>query len=771
MKHDNGSSSGAIPHGAPGLGSITDWQGRIEDDRLLRGAGRYTSDGGTPALIAHFLRSPFGHARVDAIDLEPARQVPGVVAAYAAADLAAFLPGDAPLLDTVEEGQGFRRHVPRRPALAHDRVLFAGEALAVVLARTAHAAADGAEAALVNYADLPPAADIVAAASSPALHPGLPDNLGFDWQGGDRKLTDAVFANAAIRVSANVEVPRMHGLPLEPAGAHASYQAETGRWTLVAPTQGAHAFRRELAEAYLQVPLDRVRVVTPDVGGAFGLRIHTLPEHAVLLAAARAVGTDVSWSASRAESMLAEPHSRGLRVAAELALDANGIILALRAVSRCDLGAYVHPGSRSTPTASMLFGLQGPYRMRVISLQVQGYYTNTTPTGPFRGAGQPEGAYVLERMVELAASRCGLDPSELRRRNLLRPSDFPYRTCSGHVVDSGDPAALLERTLAELGPAPEGAGAAVAMYMKMNGMGRSEKAEVEVRQGDGKVLVRIGSQSNGQGHETTFARLAAVRLGIPLDQVEVVQGDTDLVAYGTGTGASSALGTTGPGVQRSADDLLSRARVRASNLLGVKAGELTYTGGTFAAIEGNTNASLREIARDGAGPLIGRSDVGVTLSFTFGCHGCIVGVDPETAEPTVQRYVACDDLGQLVEPVIATGQVHGGIVQGIGQALLEAFRHDGDTAQPVTGTLMDYAVPRATNLPDLRTSFGCTASTNNQLGVRGAGEAGALCSMAVVANATAAALGLADEPLLTAPLTPSRVWAAMQASARRRHGR
>lgn len=758
---DQRTSAAADRPGEPGR-----WRGRTEDERLLTGTGNYTSDDRTPALVAHFLRSPFAHADITAIDLAPTRRMPGVVAAFSATDLAGLIPGDAPVVDAIQEGGGWTRHVPRRPALVRGRTLFAGEAIAVVVARTTHGAADGAEAALVEYADLPAVTGFEAAGTAPPIHPGLPDNLGFRWQGGDPAATDAAFAAAAIRVSAIIEVPRIHGLPLEPTCARASYDSGSGRWTLVAPSQGAHAFRRELAESYLQVPSDRIRVVTPDVGGAFGLRIHALPEHAVLLAATRLVGSDVAWSATRAESMLSEPHSRGLTVSAELALDESGTILALRAVSRCDLGAYVHVGSRSTPTAGMLFGLQGPYRMRTVSVVVQGYYTNTTPTGPFRGAGQPEGTYVLERMIDIAAARHGFDPVALRRRNLLRASDFPYRTCTGHVVDSGDPAALLDRTLADLGPAGAGSSAGIAMYMKVNGMGRSEKAEVEVHREDGKILVRIGSQSNGQGHETTFGRLAASRLDVTPDQVQVVQGDTDAIAHGTGTGASSALGTTGPGVDLSAKDLLRQARELASVHLGVPPDELTYGAGTFAAADGNRHVTLQELALGGS--LVGRSDVGVTLSYTFGCHGCIVSADSDTGGSTIRRYVASDDLGRVLEPVIATGQVHGGVAQGIGQALLETFRHDADTAQPVSGTLMDYAVPRASDLPELLTSFAGTVSTANLLGVRGAGEAGALCSMAAVANATAAALGLAGDSRLAAPMTAARTWEVLRKASRDR---
>ena len=444
----------------------------------------------------------------------------------------------------------------------------------------------------------------------------------------------------------------------------------------------------------------------------------------------------------------------------------------LRATADCALGAYVHPGARATPTASLLFGLQGAYRMPAVSLRVRGWYTNTTPTGPFRGAGQPEGTFVLERLIDAAARRIGLSAAELRARNVLSPADLPYRSVTGHQVD-GSAAAVLRQAEAWLAVQPRETGggrlrcgAGLALYMKVNGMGRQERAEVVATAGSETVTARIGSQANGQGHATTFGAIVAGRLGLPPERVHVVQGDTDMLAFGTGTGASSALGTTGAGVSRSAADLLRRARTEAARLLQADADALDYAAGSFTLRGSNRFVTLWELAGEAGGDLIGRSEVPVSLTFTLGCHACIVGVDPDTGAVEVQRYAAFDDLGPLLQPAIAAGQLHGGVAQGVGQALLEAMRYD-ENGQPVTASLMDYCLPRASDLPALDCRIAQTPSAATDLGVRGAGEAGAVASMAAVVNAAEAALGGAYP--LEAPLTPLAVWRAMQSSDASRH--
>ncbi len=734
---------------------------------MLRGEARYTGEhiaGGV--LHARFVRSAMAHARLVSVGVAVARAMPGVVGVFAAADLDGVLPAVPTALDTIVNRDGSQAGVPPRPALARDRVRFAGEAVALVVATTAAAAADGVEAVSVEYDPLPATVAPGSDGGAP-IHPG--GNLGFDWQGGDAEAAAHGFAGARHVARLRVAIPRILGLPLEPMSALASYDPASARWTLVTPSQGAHAIQRELAAGYLGTQPDRLRVVTPDVGGAFGIRIHALPEQAALLGAARMLGRAVAWQADRSESNLCEPHARDAVVEAELALDAAGRFLALRAWASCALGAYVHPGARSTPTAGLLFGLQGAYRMPAIALSVQGWYTNTTPTGPFRGAGQPEGTFVLERLIDAAADLIGVSPAELRARNVLAAEDFPYRSATGHQIDSGNPAALLRQAAAWLAEQPrdtEGGrlrcGGGLALYMKVNGMGRQERAQVVATAGSDTVVVRIGSQSNGQGHATTFGAIAADRLGLPAGRVQVVQGDTDQVAFGTGTGASSALGTTGTGVARSAADLLRRARASAARLLDADAEALDYAAGSFTLPGSNRFATLADAAAAAGGALAGESDVPVSLTYTLGCHACIVGIDPETGAAHVQRYAGFDDLGPLLQPAIAHGQLHGGIAQGVGQALLEAVRYDA-SGQPVTASLLDYCLPRASDLPTLDCRVAQTPSPATGLGVRGAGEAGAIASMAAVVNAAEAALGAVCR--LDAPLTSLAVWQAIHSSA------
>ena len=740
--------------------------GRTEDGPLLRGTGRYTGEHvGAGMLHARFVRSAMAHARLAAVELADARAVPGVVAVFAAADLDGVLPVLPEALDNVTNRDGSVASVPPRPALARDRVRFAGEAVALVVAATPAAAADGAEAVFVGYEELPATTGLGRDGGAP-IHPG--GNLGFDWQGGDPDATARAFAAAHHVATLRIAVPRILGLPLEPMSAVASYDPAIDRWTLVTPSQGAHAIRRELTAGYLGTAPERLRVITPDVGGAFGIRIHALPEQAALLGAARLLGRPVAWQADRSESNLCEPHARDFLVDAELALDQEGRFLGLRAAAACALGAYVHPGARATPTASLLFGLQGAYRMPAISLSVRGYYTNTTPTGPFRGAGQPEGTFVLERLIDLAARQLGLSAAEVRGRNVLAASDFPYRSASGHHIDSGNAAALLRQAEAWLAVQPRDTdggrlrcGVGLGLYMKVNGMGRQERAEVVAVAGSETVVARIGSQSNGQGHATTFGAIVADRLGLSPDTIRVVQGDTDQVAFGTGTGASSALATTGAGVSRSAADLLRRARDAAASYLEAEDDALDYAAGSFTVRGTNRFVSLQQLAAEAGGELAGRSEVPVSLTFTLGCHACVVGVDPETGTVCVQRYAGFDDLGPLLQPAIARGQLHGGIAQGLGQALLEAVRYD-PSGQPVTASLMDYCLPRASDLPDLECRTAQTPAPATDLGVRGAGEAGAIASMAAIVNAAEAALGGACQ--LEAPLTPLAVWQAIHRS-------
>ncbi len=741
-------------------GTASAWAGRIEDEPLLRGLGRYTGDHDAGALVARFVRSSVAHARITALDLTAAREVEGVVAVLAMADLVDLLPKQPPALDVVTNRDGSVTAVPPRPALAGDRVRFVGEAFALVVAETESAANDAAEAVLVEMEDLAAVSSLEAATDGDALHDACPDNIGFDWLGGDEAATATAIAGADHVVRARLHIPRILGAPLEPFACLASFDPTSDEWTLVTPSQGAHAIRRELADGYLGIPHERLRVVTPDVGGAFGIRIHSLPEQAVLLAAARITGRPVIWRSERTESNLCEPHARDISVEAELALDRHGRFLALRAEALCSLGAYVHPGARATPTASLLFGLQGAYRMPAVSLRMRGLYTNTTPTGPFRGAGQPEGTYVLERLIDRAAHMLGMSPATLRRRNALVTDGGSHKAATGHLIGTVDAAAVLERATAWLDGVPAGngdalAGRGLALYLKVNGMGRQERAVISVDGTSGDVTAFIGSQTNGQGHTTTFAALTAERLGLELGRIRVVQGDTALVAFGTGTGASSALGTTGTGVARSCGDLMAKARAAAAAHLDVAADGLDYEAGSFRFPGTNRFVTLQQLAAERPDGLTGYSEVGVSLTYTVGCHACRIVIDRDTGEIEVLDYAAFDDLGPLLQRRIAEGQIHGGVAQGIGQALQEGVSYD-ESGQPLTATFLDYRLPRAADLPSLAGEIVETPDEGTDLGVRGAGEAGAIASMAAIVNAVDDALGGCAE--LEVPLTPQRVW-------------
>jgi carbon-monoxide dehydrogenase large subunit len=743
---------------------------RVEDDRLLRGAGLFSADRPPQAvLIARFYRSPIAHARIMGLDLDAARAAPGVVAVLTLDDVAAWLPGAPDALDTLRNADGSPANAPRRPPLARDRVRFAGEPIALVVATDENAADDAVERILADFDPLP--VHLHLAPGGQQLHAEAPDNQILHWRAGDADTVDRAFAQAAHVIEDDIVVPRIHGMPMEPMTALGDFDAVTGHWTLVTPTQGAHRVRDELARHFLQIDPARLRVITPDVGGAFGLRIHALSEQAVLLAAAARLRRPIAWTARRLETTGAEPHSRGYQVRAALALAGDGTILGLRADAAFDAGAYVFPGARSTPTGGLLFGLHGPYRVPCLSLEVRGFYTNTTPTGPFRGAGQPEGAYVIEQLLDRAAATLGIDPVALRRRNLLGAADFPYRTASGAVVDSGNPPRLLDAALAHAGepPAPPKGwlhGRGIALYMKINGMGRREECRVTL-DAAGVAKVRVGSQSNGQGHATAYTQIAADLLEIPASRIEILQGDTGSVETGTGTGASSALQTTGSGVLLSVRDLLARARSRAASALQCDDEDLAYADGIFARAASNQTISLTELAE--TSELVGLSQVEISNSFTIGCHICDVAVDPWTGSIVLSRYVAMDDLGHIINDMIAEGQIHGGLAQGIGQALMESQRYDPETAQPLTLTFMDYAIPRATDIPEaLSTGFLASGTSSNALGVRGAGEAGAMASMAATANAVMDALRPLGVERIDAPLTPNTVWTAITRAAEAR---
>lgn len=737
---------------------------RMEDKALLTGLGRFCDDLYQPVdLVAGFYRSPVAHARIDSIDLRAARAVPGVVAAFEAHDLDDVIVGTTPSLDSFGRADGSFSVSAVRPALARGRVRFVGEPICLVVAETAAAVADGLGGVTLQCTEMQAVTRVDA--PGPPLHDAAPDNVSLIWTAGDAEAVTSALAQAHLLVELDLDIPRMHASPLEPAAARAVFDAEAGRWTLYAPSQGVHVLRRELTEFYLGVPPDRVRVVTPDVGGSFGMRIHALPEHAVLLAAARKIGRPIFWRSDRTESTLVEPHARDHRVSAAMALDASGRILGMRVHTRCAVGAYVHPGSRFTPTAYILLGFSGPYRIPALSFQVTAVYTNTTPTAPFRGAGAPEAAYVVERLLDAGALRLGISAIDIRRRNLLSRADMPYRASSGATLQSGHPLGLLETGVENFAPSTEPVdrrlrGTGIALYAKANGMGRRENAEL-VLSADGRVTAFVSTQTNGQGHATAYAQIIAALLEIPVERINIMQGDSDAVPLGPGTGASGAICATGTSLRRGAEALLAETRERAAAALEVAVADLRYTSGVFSIIGTDRHVSLVDIAREADGTIAVRASTDDITSFSYGCHICEVAVDTETGAVSLLRYQATDDFGRIVNPAMAAGQLHGGICQGAGQALLERFHYDTGNGQALSATLLDYALPRAADLPSLTTHFVETFNDTNPLGARGAGEAGAVPALAAVVNAVVDALRPYGVLQLHPPLTPYAVWKAI----------
>ncbi|MFQ5958998.1 MAG: xanthine dehydrogenase family protein molybdopterin-binding subunit, partial [Alphaproteobacteria bacterium] len=758
---------------------------RAEDARLLTGRGRFTGDIDLPRqAYGHVLRSPHAHAEIRAIDTGAARAVPGVLAvlthAEAAADGIGALPGDDAL--GLEGRDGREPVTPAQPVLARERVRYVGETVAFVVAESAAAARDAAERIEVDYTPLPAVTDTVAAvaADAPQIWGDAPGNLSVDWEHGDRAATEAAFAAAAHVTRLDLVNNRVAGAPSEPGALVGGYDPGDGRYTLYTPSQGVFSLRKFLARHVLGVPERRLRVVTPDVGGSFGVRIFPRPEHGLVLWAAHRLGRPVKWVADRGEAMAADLHGRDHVTHAELALDADGRFLALRASTVASLGAYVSPRGRTSPTVGYAVGLTGAYAIAHCHLRVRAAFTNTMMTNAYRGAGRPEAIYVIERLVDTAAAELAIAPVELRRRNLVPAAAMPYTTATGEVYDSGDFVRNLDDALARADA--EGfagrreaerergrrRGIGVATYVKINGGMPHEVADLSFDDA-GAVTLAIGTQANGQGHETAYAQLVASRLGLPLDAVRVVQGDTDRVAYGKGTGGSSALSVGGAAAFDAVEKIIAAGRRFAAQLLEAAEGDIDFAGGRYVVAGTDRGVAMAEVARAAfePGPLtdevgFGLAERGQYLAkartYANGCHVCEVEVDVDTGDVEIIRYTVVDDIGRVLNPMLARGQVHGGLAQGIGQALMEACVYDRESGQLLTGSFMDYCLPRAADLPEFAVAFNEIPCTTNPLGVKGVGEAGVTGAPPAVVNAVVDALGEFGVRHIDMPLTPERVW-------------
>ena len=740
---------------------------RVEDERLLTGRGRYTDDVQLPGMLHGVtLRSPHGHARIRAIDMAAARAMPGVVAVYTGADLAAYgpIPCVVPLSGPVQTP---------RPLLATDTVRFVGDGVAFVVAETREAARAAAEAIAVDYEELPAVASIEAALAegAPKVWPEAPSNSLFVWEVGDRAAVEAAIARAAHVTRLRIVQSRVAPTSMEVRAAVGQWTPEDG-FTLHVGSQGVANMRAMLAGLILRCPPEQLRIVTGDVGGGFGMKTFIYPEYAIVLHAARDLGRPVKWAGDRSDAFQTDTHGRAMVSEAALALDPEGRILALKVESWSDLGAYqsVFGPAIQTIAGGRIIG--GVYRIPAIHNAVHGVVTNTAPVDAYRGAGRPEATYIMERLIEAAAREVGLGVDEIRRRNLLRPDELPHPNGLGLTFDVGDFPAVLERALEKADWAGFAArraaaerrglryGRGLAYYVEIAGGGSVEEfADVRVLEG-GLIEVAVGTQSNGQGHETAYAQVVADRLGIPLEQVRIVQGDTARLDQGHGTGGSRSMAWGGGACLEAADALVARGLALATADLGE---EVDYAEGLFRARGSNRTLSIAELAAAHPGGLDGRSRYAPEKpapTFPNGCHVAEVELDPETGRVRVARYAVVDDFGTIINPLLLEGQIHGGVAQGLGQILLENIVYD-EAGQLLTGSFMDYGIPRADDMPEEIVFDSLpTPSPTNPLGAKGCGEAGTIGAMPAIMNAIIDAL---DGTQIEMPATPQKVWQAAEA--------
>jgi aerobic carbon-monoxide dehydrogenase large subunit len=754
---------------------------RKDDARLLVGAGCYSDDVNLPGqAYACFVRSPHAHARVGGIETAAARATPGVIAVLTGADATA--DGVKPLTHSPMPANPHEEIVRRQhvaflaphPPIPADRVRFVGEVVAVVIGETPAAARDGAERVMVQWTPLPAATASLAAAApgAPLLYDGTPSNVCVDVEVGDRAAVDAAFARAAHVVRLETWIQRVTGVTMEPRAAVGEWDAAGGRYTVHAGAGGLGRTRTGVAGA-LGVPESAVRVVAREVGGNFGTRNSCYPEFALVAWAARRVGRPVKWTGERREAFLADYQGRDLVSHAELALDGDGTFLAFRAINTSNVGAHVvsfHPLNKGVAIATTV------YHVPAVSMRGRAVVTTTSPTTPYRSAGRPEVMFVMERLIDLAARRHGFDRLQLRRRNLVDAGAMPYRNGLGIVYDSGDYRAALDRTLAladwagfetrraEARRRGRCRGIGVANYLELNTGDPRERAHITVRP-QGRVDLVLGTLSSGQGHATSFAQLLVEWLGVPLADVRLITGDTDVTVVGGGAHSARALRLAAIVMAKASDQIVAKGTRIAAGLLEAAEADIEFSARRFRVKGTDRSVDLYEVAA--AGPLDGLCDEVLTApSFPYGCAVCEVEVDPETGVVEVVRYTTVDDCGRAVNPMILHGQTHGGIAQGVGQALWESCAYDAETGQLLSATLMDYALPRADMLPSFTTEISEVPSTSHPLGLRGGGEGGTTPALGAVVNAIVDALGELGVEHIELPATAERVWQAIRDAQR-----
>ena len=774
---------------------------RKEDLRFLSGRGHYTDDINRPGqLHAVIRRADRPHARIASIDTAAAKAAPGVVAVFTGADLAAENIGGLPCGWQIHNKDGSPMAEPPHPVLAIGKVRHVGDPVAVVIAETRQQAKDAAEALAIDYQDLPAVADLRAALApgAPLVHDDVPGNLCYDWHIGDKAVVDAAFARAAKVVKLDLTNNRLIPNAMEPRAAVGEFDSMSGDYTLFTTSQNPHVIRLLMGAFVLHIPENHLRVVAPDVGGGFGSKIYHYAEEAIVTWASAKVKRPVKWTAERSESFMSDAHGRDHVSTAEMALDAEGNFLALRVSTLANMGAYLSTFAPCVPTYLYATLLSGVYRTPAIYAEVKAVFTNTVAVDAYRGAGRPEATFLLERLVDVIAHDTGMDRIALRRRNFIPNDAFPYQTPVALQYDSGDYTATLNAALKAADFAGfEARRAAAKARGKLRGIGLStyleacgiapsavvgslgaraglyECANIRVHP-TGSVTVFTGSHSHGQGHETTFAQLVHAQLGVPMDQIEIVHGDTAKIPFGMGTYGSRSLAVGGSAMVKAMDKIVAKGRKIAAHLMEAAVEDVEFKDGKFTVAGTDKSKALAEISLAAYVPHnypIEELEPGLEetafydpKNFTYpgGCHVAEVEIDPDTGTVSVVNFTAVDDVGRVINPMIVEGQIQGGVAQGIGQALLEAAVYD-PSGQLLSGSMMDYTMPRADNLPNISVGTETTLCTHNPLGVKGCGEVGAIGSPPATINAVVDALRDYGVRHLEMPATAQKIWSIIAA--------
>ena len=759
---------------------------RIEDQRLLTGGGRYTDDLNLDGqAYAFILRSPHAHAEITGLNASAAKAADGVLLVLTGEDVAAEDIGPLPCMVPITNIDGSERTDTYRPILAQDRVRHVGQPVAAVIAETLHQARDAAELIEVDYNELPSATDTFGAAQdgAPQLYDDAPNNICFDWGKGDQEKTEAAFAEAARITTLELVNNRVVVNSMEPRAATADYDSQSGRSTLYTSSQGTHWLRDPIGDMILKIGKENLRVVSGDVGGGFGMKIFPHPEQPIVVWAARKLERAVKWTADRSEGFMSDIQGRDNVTKAEMAMDDDGKFLGLRVTTYANLGAYLSHFGTFIPTDAGTTMLNGLYTTPTIWANVKGVLTNTVPTDAYRGAGRPEAIYCIERLVDKCARELGIAPDEIRRRNFIQPEQLPYTTALGDVLDSGEFTAIMEAGMARAdwadfaGRRDASAGAGklrgigMATYVETCGGGFPETADVRFDTDNDHITIYIGTVTNGQGHDTAYKQIMSDRLGIDTDHLTFVQGDSDLVPDGL-TGGSRSVTVGGVAVLKASDAIIEKGKQIAANVMETAAADIDYADATFRVTGTDRTMTLFDVARSAqeAGNLPEGMEPGLDEAYTHtpevptfpnGCHICELEIDPDTGTLEILRYTVVDDFGDIVNPLLIEGQVHGGIVQGLGQALHEHTVYDDQSGQLISGSFMDYTLPRADNFPSFDFTMRNVPCTTNPMGLKGSGEAGAIGAPPAVINAIvdalSAAAGLVDVDM---PATPDAIWAA-----------